>query len=152
MPRRTSTAVAVVSAVLAVAALGIASAAPSSSAAPLPDGPPRSLAVPAAGEDRLTIRYRERPGGPVSVRSLYCHPAGGSHPRPPAACAAIDRSAAPFAPVPQEAVCTRIYGGPHRAQISGVWRGRPVDAAFSRSGGCEIARWETLVPALPAVR
>ncbi|MEW2221628.1 SSI family serine proteinase inhibitor [Streptomyces sp. NPDC006990] len=85
--------------------------------------------------------------------TLRCHPAGGEHPAPGRACAALDRAASegrdPFAPVPGDAVCTMIYGGPAQAHVTGTWRGRKVDARFSRTNGCEVARWNRLVPALP---
>ncbi|MFE9332025.1 SSI family serine proteinase inhibitor [Streptomyces sp. NPDC006925] len=85
--------------------------------------------------------------------TLRCRPAGGGHPTPGRACAALDRVASggsdPFAPVPGDAVCTMIYGGPAQARVTGTWHGRKVDARFRRTNGCEVARWNRLVPALP---
>ncbi|WP_059010333.1 SSI family serine proteinase inhibitor [Streptomyces specialis] len=82
---------------------------------------------------------------------LTCAPAGGDHPEPADACAAIERAAAPFEPVSADTLCTYMYGGPATATIEGVWEGQPVQAEFSRSNGCEIARWDALVPAPPAL-
>jgi hypothetical protein len=44
------------------------------------------------------------------------------------------------------------YGGAATARVTGTWAGRPVDAAYSRKNGCEIARWDRLVPLLPEAR
>ncbi|MBW0104168.1 hypothetical protein I4I78_17235 [Pseudonocardia sp. KRD-291] len=73
-----------------------------------------------------------------------------------AACERLDELArtggtAAFEPVPADAMCTMQFGGPETAEITGTWGGRPVDASFARSGGCEIARWEALRPVLPDV-
>jgi hypothetical protein len=40
--------------------------------------------------------------------------------------------------------CTEIYGGPAVAHVRGTFRGRPVDAWFNRSDGCEVGRWNAL--------
>ncbi|MGK5532748.1 SSI family serine proteinase inhibitor [Streptomyces sp. URMC 129] len=82
---------------------------------------------------------------------LTCQPAGGDHPQPEEACAAIEAATAPFEPVAADTLCTYMYGGPATATVEGTWNGEPVRAEFSRSDGCEIARWDALVPALPAL-
>ncbi|MFF8697143.1 SSI family serine proteinase inhibitor [Streptomyces sp. NPDC015144] len=93
--------------------------------------------------------------GADGVFRLRCAPPGGSHPAARAACDRLDelagRGAAPFAPVARDALCTMQFGGPATARITGTWRGRGVDAAFDRSDGCEISRWNTLRPVLPEV-
>ncbi|MDN5915402.1 MAG: subtilase-type protease inhibitor [Pseudonocardia sp.] len=81
---------------------------------------------------------------------------GGDHPAPGPACERLEELAATgdgaaFEPVPSDAPCTMQYGGPETATIVGTWDGRPVDASFARSDGCEIARWEALRPVLPDV-
>lgn len=87
--------------------------------------------------------------------TVRCRPMGGDHPSPGRACAALDRATAggndPFRPVPTRANCTMVYGGPATAHVTGTWHGREVDARFKRSNGCEIDRWEKLVPALPKI-
>lgn len=57
-----------------------------------------------------------------------------------------------FRPVPPDSVCTMMYGGPATAHVTGTWAGRPVDATFDRSNGCQMARWDRLVPLLPDLR
>ncbi|MCS3493438.1 hypothetical protein M2368_002450 [Arthrobacter sp. JUb119] len=42
---------------------------------------------------------------------------------------------------PQE-ICTEIYGGPQRAEISGTLHGETVNTSFSRHNGCAIDRWD----------
>ncbi|MCB5910804.1 SSI family serine proteinase inhibitor [Streptomyces pinistramenti] len=84
---------------------------------------------------------------------LYCHPDGGNHFQAADACDRLDRMTRwgkdAFAPVPQNAKCTMMYGGAATARITGTWAGRPVNADFRRTDGCEIARWDRFEPLLP---
>jgi hypothetical protein len=57
-------------------------------------------------------------------------------------------SKADFAPTPPDTVCTQQYGGPQTAHVTGTLRGEPIDARFSREQGCEISRWDAVVPIL----
>jgi hypothetical protein len=75
------------------------------------------------------------------VRTLGCTPAMGSVERPARACAALASVQRPFAPVPRNAVCTEIYGGPQTARVTGFYQGRRIWVVFSRINGCEIDRW-----------
>lgn len=85
---------------------------------------------------------------------LKCGPAGGTHPKAEAACDRLTELAGsdqdPFAPVAKDAMCTMQYGGDATARVTGIWRGRNVDATFNRRNGCEIARWKMMEPVLPA--
>ena len=122
-----------------------------------------ALSAPAAlargGGDELTFTVTDSGGsgtdGTDGTYVVRCRPPGGDHPEPERACAALDEASEggrdPFAPVPRSERCTMIYGGPAKAHVTGVWRGRTVDARFQRSDGCESARWDALVPALPHV-
>lgn len=105
----------------------------------------------------LTITVTLDEGVVPQVRQLTCNPPGGSHPDPAAACSFLDAAAAagrdPFAPVPDDAVCTQEYRGPATATVAGTWNGAQVAATFTLTNGCEIARWtvaEPLLGALPA--
>ncbi|KUL47483.1 hypothetical protein ADL22_09960 [Streptomyces sp. NRRL F-4489] len=105
--------------------------------------------------DHLTITVTESGSARTDGRfELYCHPRGGNHFDARRACDRLDRMTRwgkdPFAPVPQGAQCTMMYGGPARAHVTGVWAGRPVNAEFRRTNGCEIARWGRFEPMLPA--
>ncbi|GAA5615309.1 subtilase-type protease inhibitor [Streptomyces platensis] len=117
---------------------------------------PAAPSAPApASVDHLTVTVR----GSGSARTdgtfeLYCHPARGNHPHAKKACTKLDGMTRwgrdPFAPVPQGANCTMIYGGPATAHITGTWAGRPVNADFRRTNGCEISRWSSFEPLLPS--
>ncbi|ASN18845.1 serine protease inhibitor [Arthrobacter sp. YN] len=54
-----------------------------------------------------------------------------------------------FFPEPRpDRICTQQYGGPQVAVVTGWFRGREVNSQFSRTDGCEIARWKTLASLL----
>lgn len=83
--------------------------------------------------------------GSWTKTTLRCDPTGGTHPKRARACLSLlaaGRGA--LAPVPADRMCTQQYGGPERARITGLWRGKQVDARFNRTDGCEIARWDRL--------
>ncbi|MFJ4469778.1 SSI family serine proteinase inhibitor [Streptomyces sp. NPDC089424] len=104
--------------------------------------------------DHLTVTVSDVGGGADGTFEVRCHPSGGSHPDPDGACQALERETRwgqdVFAPVPRDTMCTMQYGGSATARVTGTWAGRPVDATFDRSNGCEISRWDRLVPLLPA--
>ncbi len=96
----------------------------------------------------LTIVVKDGTGGAGHTYSLECDPAGGTHPDPEAACRVLSEMRDPFAPVPPGVMCTEIYGGPQTATVTGTFRGEPVHARFSRTDGCQIARWDKHVALL----
>ncbi|MGW1671011.1 SSI family serine proteinase inhibitor [Streptomyces sp. NPDC002324] len=116
--------------------------------------PAPTLAV--GSEDRLTVTVRDAGATADGTFELRCHPQGGSHPEAREACGRLDRRTTwgtdPFAPVGSGTMCTMQYGGPATAHVTGTWAGRRVDARFDRGNGCEIARWDALVPVLPDLR
>jgi hypothetical protein len=65
------------------------------------------------------------------------------------ACRRLDEIGGPVTAVPEGQVCSMIYGGPQTAELSGTWQGRPVTESYRRTNGCEVARWNRMVPALP---
>ena len=66
--------------------------------------------------------------------------------------AAAGVSAADLRPTASDVACTELYGGPEEATIKGTIRGEDVDATFSRTNGCEIARWDAVKALLDEVR
>lgn len=66
--------------------------------------------------------------------------------------AAAGLSAADLAPTQTEVACTQQFGGPETATIMGTLRGEPIEASFSRTDGCEIARWDKVSPLLNQVK
>ena len=107
---------------------------------------------PVAPTDRLTITVADS-GSADGTYVLDCHRTGGTHPNAEKACARLDEVTVygkdPFAKTPRGAMCTMQYGGPATARVTGTWQGRPVDATYDRSDGCEISRWNRLGPVLP---
>ena len=73
--------------------------------------------------------------------TLRCAPLGGTLPKKAEACARLAKMTQPFAPVSRDIACTDVYGGPQQALVTGRLRGYSVRAGFSRTNGCEIARW-----------
>lgn len=87
--------------------------------------------------------------GSETTWTLTCNPDGGSHPDPAAACARIDEvGQSAFAPPPEDVMCTQQWGGPGVALVTGTLADTPVDARFSLTNGCDIARWRNLEPVL----
>lgn len=100
----------------------------------------------------LMISVQADTDAPWNKHTLRCRPTGGSHPHAAAACRRLNHlHGDPFQPVPLGSVCPMVYGGPQRAKVVGVVQGKPVAARFDRTDGCEMARWDALVPVLPAV-
>lgn len=98
--------------------------------------------VDSAGATDLTVSVKPGRGKDERTYTLTCDPPGGDHPDPAAACRTLDRLDDPFAPVPPNAMCTEIYGGPQTATVTGTFRGETVNAHFARTNGCEIDRWD----------
>jgi hypothetical protein len=77
---------------------------------------------------------------PTKTWTLEC-PDGGTLPHPERACAKLAVIDDPFAPAPEDKACTQVFGGPEVADVTGTFRGKPVNAHFAKGNGCEIARW-----------
>lgn len=101
-----------------------------------------------AGSSQLVVTVSDGAGADPRTWTLGCDPPGGDHPDPAAACAALASAPAPFEPVPADAVCTNLYGGPQTATVVGSWRGERVQADYRRGDGCEIARWDAVAALL----
>jgi hypothetical protein len=108
-------------------------------------------ATASAGSIELRIEFRADGGSPRRLLSLRCgQEAKGTVRDPIAACARLRRlGRAAFRPTPPNAACTEIYGGPSTARITGLLLGIPLWTRFSRSNGCEIARWQRVGFLLP---
>jgi hypothetical protein len=93
----------------------------------------------------LTITFwPEGPDGESIEATLTCDPAGGTHPNPEAACSILAADPEALEPVAPDMTCTMIFGGPEQATVVGVVNGEEVDAAFERSNGCELDRWDRM--------
>ena len=107
-----------------------------------------------AGSDRalndLAVEQDLGDGSPPQRWTLVCAgTATGDHPQAQAACDHLTAIENPFAPLPDDQICTEIYGGPQTAKVTGVWNGQPVDLELGRRNGCEISQWDSLGPLLP---
>ena len=79
--------------------------------------------------------------------TLRCEPARGTLARPARACTRLATGGPKlFAPLPPNAVCTEIYGGPQKARVVGVVDGKRVWSTFTRTNGCQIDRWQRISP------
>lgn len=102
----------------------------------------------------LTITVRDDPDAPGHVFRLVAadgRPAAGTTlPHPDAALAAVERFGEDiFFPKPgPPRLCTQQYGGPQVALVTGTFHGRRVHSTFTRTDGCEIARWKAMGPLL----
>jgi len=111
-----------------------------------PTGPKSAAPVPAD----VTISVDNGSGSATTMR-LTCEPAGGDHPKPDDACAALAAAwPSAFGPFAKDMLCTEIYGGPETATVSGTIDGKTVDAHFKRTNGCEIHRWDQMQALLGA--
>lgn len=101
-------------------------------------------------DNDLVVELDRGDGSPPERWTLTCvGVVEGDHPQAEQACEHLQAMDDPFAPIPDDAVCTQIYGGPETARVTGLWRGQPVDLALSRSDGCRIDQWDRLGPLLP---
>jgi hypothetical protein len=101
-------------------------------------------------DDDLRLTVDRGDGSPVEEWSLTCTGAvEGTHPEAEAACAHLAGLEDPFAPLPDDFVCTEQFGGPQTAHVTGRWDSEPVNLELSRSNGCLIAQWDSLGPLLP---
>ncbi|WCI07548.1 serine protease inhibitor [Arthrobacter sp. OVS8] len=105
----------------------------------------------------LTVRLTEAPGAPEYVFRLTASGGalaeGCTLPDSPAALEAVSRHGEDiFFPKPgPPKLCTQQYGGPQVAVVTGWFEGREVNCQFSRTDGCEIARWRAMAPLLGGV-
>jgi hypothetical protein len=141
--------------VLVLAACGTADGG-DDAAAPSPGAPEETGSDPAAGgisqaDDDLQVDIDLGDGSAPQTWTLTCVGfVEGSHPSAQVACDHLAGIAQPFAPLPDDAVCTQQYGGPETAHVRGRWGGEPVDLQLSRVDGCRLAQWDSLVPLVPA--
>ena len=102
-------------------------------------------------DDDLQIEVDLGDGRAPVTWTLSClDGAEGSHPQAQAACDHLAGLERPFAPLPEDVVCSQQYGGPQTARVLGRWDGEPVDLDLSRVDGCRNAQWDSLVPVVPA--
>jgi hypothetical protein len=112
-------------------------------AQPTRDGAPRGAIDPDGVDTLLVLEVRRDHHEPTHLWWIAGEPAIGTHP-------ALDRAWAvlrdmpqdidPFAPV-GDMGSLESYGGPGEARVRGFWRGRWVQAEFSRGDSAQERRW-----------
>jgi Subtilisin inhibitor-like len=135
-------------ALIALAALGCGSESGDDAAGGGGGGSDSTEPRPAPAVEVTVTFWPEGKGGPSHEGTLTCEPAGGTHPSPDKACLLLASDPEALEPVPADMACTMIYGGPEEASVVGVVNGEEVDAAFSRTNGCELDRWDRMAPLL----
>jgi len=136
--------------ILALALAGCAALGPSDEEACSGGAAPGCDGVPAPQLEVTLWPEGEDRGAPVSA-TLACRLSAGDVADAEAACALLAAEGVEaLAPVPADAICTELYGGPQEAIITGSLDGAQVTARLSRVNGCEIDRWERLASLLPA--
>ena len=129
-----------------VAALAAVALVSTAAAGPEPNPPARIQA-------KLTIVVW--PNGVDGRRYAYtlrCAPAGGTLPNRGKACLRLAALRNPFAPVPEDAVCTMQYGGPQVATVTGTYAAKRISTRFTRANGCQITRWNRVAFLFPSSR
>ncbi|GAA3942304.1 SSI family serine proteinase inhibitor [Actinoplanes auranticolor] len=87
----------------------------------------------------LTVSYLAEAGYAAAVK-LRCDPAGGAHPQKVRACRALKRVGGdPAGLKPAPLMCTMEYA-PVTAQVTGSWRGRPVNWSHTFGNRCDMHR------------
>jgi hypothetical protein len=115
-------------------------------------GAPFTSAAGFAGtsaDTSLRITYWEDSANASSsvTWTLRCDPARGTLARPARACTRLAAGGPKlFAPLPRDAACIEIYGGPQKARVVGMVDGKRVWSTFTRTNGCEIGRWQRISP------
>jgi hypothetical protein len=108
-----------------------------------------SAAATTSAGTSLRVTYWADSAKPASsvTWTLRCNPPQGSLPRPARACRRLSAGGAKlFTPVPRDAICTQIYGGPQKARVIGTVERTRVWATFTRTNGCHISRWQGISP------
>ena len=106
-------------------------------------------AAESAKPTSLTITFWPDEQEPATFErwTLRCAPPAGTLPTRKRACAKLsDLPVGAFARVPEDTICTQIYGGPQKAVVKGTVAGHRVWSSFRRRDGCEIARWARFSP------
>ncbi|WP_299036349.1 hypothetical protein [uncultured Pseudokineococcus sp.] len=119
----------------------------------LPTSTSTATSVPADFSAELTVAYDDGTGT-AQTYDLACEgaQASGTAPDPAGACSAVAAAGGveAFAVPSGDVQCTQVFGGSQTAVVSGTVEDEPVSADLARADGCDIARWDALVPLVPA--
>jgi hypothetical protein len=102
-----------------------------------------ATAAPAPPRGSLSITVLNGPNKKIQHWTLQCDPAGGTHPDPARACAALEAIKNPFAQIRTGQECPMILASSRRATFIGTWFGAKVDRTII-DGGCDLANWSKI--------
>jgi subtilisin inhibitor-like len=102
-----------------------------------------ATATAAPPQGSLSITVLNGPNKKIQHWTLQCDPAGGTHPDPARACAALEAIKDPFAQIRTGQECPMILASSRRATFVGTWFGAKVDRTIV-DGGCDLANWSKL--------
>lgn len=109
-----------------------------------------AYATTGAPKANLIIQYQPTTSNASLKLSVACagsRATAGSHPNRKAICALLAKKGVKiFASPPTGTACSMIYGGPETARVTGTVGSTKVKAAFSKTDGCQVARWLTALP------
>ncbi len=102
------------------------------------EDPPQYGGPPRAGT-ALTLSYLADAGFAAATK-MSCEPTGGAHPEAEAVCVTLDRAGGdPEKINPTLNACVLVYA-PVTAEITGTWRGTPVNWKQRYGNVCEMRR------------
>ncbi|GEM_PF-2043795 len=109
-----------------------------------------ACATTGAPKANLVIQYRPTASSASLILSVAClgsRATAGTHPNRKAVCALLAKKGIGiFAPTPTGTACSMIYGGPETARVTGTIGSTKVKATFSKTDGCQVARWLAALP------
>lgn len=101
---------------------------------------PEPMPAPSYESGTITLTVRASAEAPAKTYDLSCSEAT-------VLCEKLYEDA-DFVTPPKNQMCTEQYGGPQEAKVEATVDGRRIESTFSRTNGCEIARWDALGKAL----
>lgn len=109
-----------------------------------------ACAATGAPKANLVIQYQPTTSGAsirLSVACVGARATAGTHPNRKAICSLLAKKGLKiFAPTPTGMACSMIYGGPETARVTGTVGSTRVKGAFSKTDGCQVARWQAALP------
>ncbi|MEY9947996.1 SSI family serine proteinase inhibitor [Kitasatospora sp. GAS1066B] len=101
--------------------------------------PTPAQAQPAAPASYLRLTIKDDTTGAARAVDLHCDPAGGSHPQPQDACAAIEPTGGDLDLLKGRpgVLCNDLYQ-PVTAFAQGAWQGRPVAWQHAFANPCGL--------------
>jgi hypothetical protein len=105
-----------------------------------------------APEGATALKVTLDPDGPEGAEDEMTEEVSCEAGADDAVCRAVaDIDVDALGPVSPNTACTEIFGGADTASLEGTIEGEEVDADLTRANGCEIERFDQVVPLLQAL-